>query len=223
MAVVDRDGEPVVLELGAGDVRELARQVGEALLEHGAEVVPHLAVDRPRLGALDVEPVAAGVHEAVELHEAVHLLGRATRDDGRHELGRQVVQRRAHGLRHERLVRHVHDRRERAVIVEEHHRLLAWVHTTRWSVAVASLTWLGWQSDCVHRHSPATCWRMASMSSKTFVGCSMSSRLATWHTAAIADRRGSRTASNGWPRVLRATRRGAKKNSSLVPQCVPLH
>jgi hypothetical protein len=77
-------------------------------------------LDRAALGAPDVEAVAAGDHEVVHAHELLHHGAVATADNTDGAATRQPAHRISHALGDHRILGAIDDRREGAVVVEEH-------------------------------------------------------------------------------------------------------
>ena len=117
VAPVHGHGEAVVLDGGAGDVGEAPAQRVARRGEHGDDLRGHGVAEAA--GPVDVEAVAPRVVELLEPDELADLLARAAADDGHRRLGREALDRVAHGFRERRGGGVLDDGRERAVVVEE--------------------------------------------------------------------------------------------------------
>jgi hypothetical protein len=118
--VVDGDGRLLALDEGALDRFELVPQARDHAFEQPLRARRRLVLDRAPLGAPDVEAVAAGDHQVVHAHELLHHGAVATADDADGAATRQPAHRLSHALGDHRILEAVDDRRERAVVVEEH-------------------------------------------------------------------------------------------------------
>src|SRR5215216_5837495 len=125
--------EPVVggyggllrLDEGAIDLAQLLAQARLHSFEQPSEAFAFLALDLTALGAPDVEAVAAGDDQVVYPHELLDHPPVAPADHAHGATSGQVANGVTHALRDERVLGPVDDRRQRAVVVEEHGRALS--------------------------------------------------------------------------------------------------
>ncbi len=124
LAIVHGRGEALLLDLDARDVgQELAQPragPGHVVEQPGVRLPPDLG-----LRARDVEAVAARVVELVQRDERRDLVAAATAHHGHRAARRERAHHVARGLGQERSIGILDDRRQRAVVVEEHDQLAA--------------------------------------------------------------------------------------------------
>ena len=125
--------EPVVqgnrarlgLDERPGHVRDPVSELGRELLEQRLVALRDMALDGGARGAPDVEAVASRDDQFVEAHQPLDDGTVAPADYAHAAPPRQPLHRLAHAVRDHGVLRPVDDRRQRAVVVEEHGELLA--------------------------------------------------------------------------------------------------
>src|SRR5215203_2818744 len=120
--VVGGYGRLLRLDEGAIDLAQLLAQARLHPFEQPPEAFAFLALDLTAHGAPDVEAVAAGDDQVVYAHELLDYPPVAPADHAHGATSGQVANGVPHALRDERVLRPVDDRRQRAVVVEEHGR-----------------------------------------------------------------------------------------------------
>ena len=120
--VVGGDGRLLRLDERALDRIELVAKLRGHAVEGLFVTRRRLVLDRTPLGAPDVEPVAACDHQVVDTRQCLHDGTIATADNADGAAARQPAHRIPHALGDHRILGPVDDRRERAVVVEEHGR-----------------------------------------------------------------------------------------------------
>src|SRR5215203_4886248 len=120
--VVGSYGRLLRLDEGAIDLAQLLAQARLHPFEQPPEAFAFLALDLTAHGAPDVEAVAAGDDQVVYAHELLDYPPVAPADYAHGATSGQVANGVPHALRDERVLGPVDDRRQRAVVVEEHGR-----------------------------------------------------------------------------------------------------
>src|SRR5215204_1523641 len=120
--VVGGYGRLLRLDEGAIDLAQLLAQARLHPFEQPPEAFAFLALDLTAHGAPDVEAVAAGDDQVVYAHELLDYPPVAPADYAHGATSGQVANGVPHALRDERVLGPVDDRRQRAVVVEEHGR-----------------------------------------------------------------------------------------------------
>src|SRR5215208_62823 len=123
--VVGGDGGLLRLDEGTIDGAQLLAQAGLHSFEQVCELLSFLALDLAASGAPDIEAVAAGHYQVIYAHELLDHPPVAPADHAHGATCGQLADGVPHALRDERLLRPVDDRRQRAVVVEEHGRALS--------------------------------------------------------------------------------------------------
>ncbi len=119
------DGEALALEPMPGDARQACGQRPFGLVQFVEKLRTPLEAFTGACRAGDFEAVAAGVPDTIERYERLQLRQVAAAHQHDEATPTERLDGAAHVLGEQRLVRILHDRRERAVVIEEHGQLLS--------------------------------------------------------------------------------------------------